>query len=246
MAAAVFVALVSTVGTGRESVGLVAGLLFVVGVGLPGGNLSVAGPEFLLIVAGGVWGFVGSLIPLLPLGRAPSASLDSVPTPIVREPMRSRALHAAAVAVTVALGLGVGLALGLPRDFWIMLTVLVALRPDLSDTVVYSILRILGTIVGASVAFAITISTGNPAILSVTVVLASGGLFSTRAVNYSLYTAFITIFLIVLLNLAYVGGPSLAVTRVFDTLIGSALALAVGAAMVLAHRARSAWGGPGR
>jgi uncharacterized membrane protein YccC len=145
---------------------------------------------------------------------------------------RDRRIHLVAMGATIALGFVVGMTLGLPRDYWIMLTVLAALRIDFAGTLAFSTARILGTVIGAAIAFYVTEFTGNLlvqiSLLGVFLVLC----YATRPVNYTFYAIWVTLTIIVLLNLVYSGGPGFAVDRILDTIIGGALALLV--AIVLA------------
>jgi hypothetical protein len=214
---------------------LFAAVMYVVAVGLPGG-LSAALLQGALIAVGGLWGLVGVILPAYvawverPL-RQPEGSPPPVPLPA-----GVTVGFSLAVAGTVAFGLALGPLLGLPRDYWVMLTVLCALHPALRDTFQYATMRAVGTIAGAAVAFALTVSVTDPWLLGGIVVVAAAMTFAVRAVNYTHYAIVLTVFLILLLNLAYQGGPRLAVDRVIDTAIGGTLAIVAGLGLALAKR----------
>jgi Fusaric acid resistance protein-like len=210
---------------------LIAAVMFVVAAGLPGG-LDEALPHGALIAVGGLWALAGVALALR--ARWVDRPLAGVRGPVtVVVPVDVTVTFSFAVAATVAVGLAAGVVLGLPRDYWVMLTVLVALRPELSDTLQYASMRVLGTIGGAAIGFGLALLVSNPWLLGGVVVVAAAGSFAVRAVNYTVFAVFITIFLIFLLNLAYLAGPSVAVDRVMDTAIGGGLALTTGAVLVL-------------
>jgi len=240
----IFVAFLFTRWPEWENVGFIAAVMFVFSLGIPVTNLTGEILRPFAILSGGLWALFGvSLYRALtqpPFGRVRSkGGTPEPPAPPVR--WRAAAPHAAIVGGTVAVGLLLGSQLGLARDYWIMLTIIVALRLDLATTVAYSSARILGTVAGASVAFVITDATQDPWILFPVLAAVTAMCFATRSVNYTLYAMWITLTVIVLLNLAYSGGPALAITRVVDTLIGGSLALLAAFTLWLTvHRPRGA------
>jgi hypothetical protein len=130
-----------------------------------------------------------------------------------------------AVGVASSVGLGIGLALGLARDFWIVVTLIIATRPRLGPTISLTLTIVLGTFVGAALAAAITLSIGNLYFLEVLLFLFGILMFSARGVNFGLVQIFFTPFVIILLNILYSGEWYLAGVRVLDVAIGGALAV---------------------
>jgi hypothetical protein len=207
-------------------VGLVMALVFVVGVGLPGGSEASAYLRFWLILAGGLWALFGATLQWIAQRRKAVAAVPGVQAPA---PSSSEILfHSLVVAVAVALGLAISDYLGLVRDYWVMLTVISCVRLMPRLTLSFTIMRVLGTIAGAVLGFVTTVIVGPSAIALVPMLVFSVGMFSTRNFNYVVFTMFLTAFIIVLLNIAYPGDQLLALTRILDTFIGGALALAAG------------------
>jgi hypothetical protein len=245
VAAGIFLALFGRHPSEWESSRFIAAVMFVFAVGVPPtvplGVILRPGA----ILLGGVW-VLSALAVVSLLSRRASPGLFArareAGSPPAGAGPRS-ALPAAMVAVTAAVGLLIGLELGLPRDYWVMLTVIVALRPDLSGTIAYGTARTLGTVVGAAGAFVVTTATSAVwflfPILAATTILA----FAFRGVNYLVYSVGITLTIILLLNLVYSGGPALAVARVVDTAIGGSLAL-VAALLVYSFGPRTDARGP--
>lgn len=223
-----------------ENVGFIAAVMFVLAVGIPATTLAGDSLRPLAVLVGGLWALLGlTIYRVVSLRGRPGPAPAALPT-IRRAPIawRSEVPHAVVVGGVVAVGLVVGSQLGLARDYWIMLTIIVALRSDLATTISYSVARIVGTVAGAAVAFVVTDATNDPWLLFPLLALAAAICLATRSVNYTLYAVWVTLTVIVLLNIAYSGGPSIALTRVVDTVLGGALALI--AAFVLwstVHRA---------
>lgn len=244
VAVAIFCALLGTRNTEWEGASFIAAVMFCFAVGIPPTTLAGVVLRPAAVLLGGTWtlavlSVIQLLWPRFPSGvEQPSSARRVHP----EAPMGPVVTHSAVVAVTVAAGLLVGIGLGLPRDYWIMLTVLVALRLDLASTVNFAAARIVGTVVGASAAFVVTTWTASPWILFPILALTTALCLATRGVNYTVYAVWITLTVILLLNLVYSGGPTLAIARVIDTVIGGALALA--AAFVLARTIQRRSSGP--
>ncbi len=223
--AGVFLALLGSVRPALANVSFTAAVMFVVGTGLPGVTLVQVGLRPLAIAFGGAWCLAAVVLHAALARRyAPTALRSNVADAPSPPPPRASLRHIEVVSVAVALSFAVGLDLHFARDFWIMLTVLVSLRLDLATTTAYSTMRTLGTVAGAAVAFVVTSYVAAPAALFAILVLATVLVFASRDWNYTVYALWITLFVIVLLNLSYAGGPALALTRVLDTAIGGAIA----------------------
>ncbi len=224
------------------SVVLVTGVLIAIGVGLPGGGAASVGYRGAVVLAGGAWAVLGIAATgvLLDVGRngrrssPPMASAETMEVAV--RPWSQVVPLAAAVAGAAAAGLAISEGLGLQRDYWLLLTLLVVLHAELRDTYRFAVLRLGGTVVGAAAAAGVVLGTSNPWIDAVVLTGACAAAFALRRGNYAAYTAFLTVYVIVLLNEAYPAGLRLAETRVLDTAIGGALALAAGAVLALARR----------
>ncbi|HTW40172.1 MAG TPA: FUSC family protein [Thermoplasmata archaeon] len=214
---------------------LITAVMYVVSAGLPGG-WDVALPHAVLILVGGAWGLFGAVLPTWVRWIERPLPASAHLSPAERVPVGTTVSFAFAVAATVAIGYATAQSVGLPRDYWVMLTILAALRPELAGTFSIATMRGLGTIAGAAIVFGLTLAVSNVWVLAILIVVAASITFAVRAVNYIVYAVFLTIYMIVLLALAYHGGPAFAVDRVIDTIIGCGFAIAAGLAL-------SAWKG---
>jgi uncharacterized membrane protein YccC len=227
VAVGVAAALLPSVSPRWQGVSFIAAVMFVLPLGIPPTTLLGVALRPLAILIGGAVALIVVLFErTVPLPRAVPAPLcGPSETSMPAVDWRAMSVHAAVVGVTAAVGLLIGFELRLPRDYWVLLTVVVALRIDLASTLSLSTARILGTVAGATVAFGVTLFAPSPWILFPVLAAVTGLAFASRGVNYIVYALWVTITIIVLLSLAYAGGPSLAVVRVEDTVIGGALAL---------------------
>jgi uncharacterized membrane protein YccC len=227
VALGIFAALWGTRSARWENASFIAAVMFVFAVGVPPTTALGIALRPSAVLLGGTWAMSALSVLALFRPRPPRELFEPLPalSPVDRARSRAAARHSAAVAATATVGLVIGLALGLPRDYWVMLTVLVALRLDLASTLSYSASRTAGTVVGAAGAYAVTSLTSSPWLLFPVLVATTMLAFATRSVNYLVYAVGITLTVILLLNLVYSGGPSLAIARVIDTIIGGTLAL---------------------
>jgi uncharacterized membrane protein YccC len=66
------------------------------------------------------------------------------------------------IGIASALGYTIGLVLGLPRDFWTVVTIIIAIRPNISATTTFTSMTVIGTIVGALIALIILENSNLP------------------------------------------------------------------------------------
>jgi hypothetical protein len=236
MGVGVFAARLSSGNPRLAQVGTFTAIFFAVGVGLPGGSGLVAEQRLWIALLGALWALLGAWIhrSLTSKGRlrgeakSGSEPLGSRVKRYFRIPARQSDEFrlAAAVGAASAVGLGIGLALGFPRDFWIVVTIVIATRPRIGPTVSSAVMMVLGTIAGATIAAGITIEIHNVYLLEVLLLAFAIWMFATRGVNLGLVQVGFTPFVIILLNLLYPGEWYLAEVRIVDVAIGGAIAIA--------------------
>lgn len=112
------------------------------------------------------------------------------------------------------------------RGYWIALTAALVLRPDLESTIVRGFARIAGTLLGAVLAaLALVAFHGDPLWQIAGMIAAAAVCYLTLMPNYALFSTFITVFVVVSLNLGFSRSGAIE-QRVLDTLLGGALAMA--------------------
>jgi uncharacterized membrane protein YccC len=135
--------------------------------------------------------------------------------------------HAVRLAAALALATAIYRATGLPRGYWISITALLVLRPDFRETYVRGITRIVGTLTGAGLAALLVRGLGtHPVWLTALLLVFVWSGYSLFRANYTVFTICITGYVVVLLFLSGVPGPTAAVYRALDTILGGLLALA--------------------
>lgn len=133
--------------------------------------------------------------------------------------------HALRVGVTAAVGVALSAALRLEHGHWVTLTILFILQPSGGLTLVKGMQRVVGTVLGGVVAALVPRVLLDPAALLAAVALLAAAAVATFRVNYAVFAFFVTPTFVLLAELQ-AGTWDLAGTRVVDTLIGGALAVA--------------------
>lgn len=142
--------------------------------------------------------------------------------------LRSPALrHSSRLAVLVPLTDVVTRYAGLPRGYWVSLTVLVVLRPDFGATFQRSLMRVLGTLVGLLLASVVVhyLIGGSTAGLIVLLGLFFFGMRLSGPTNVGPASVCLAGVVVVLLSLAGYPAHATVVDRSIDTVVGGAIAL---------------------
>ena len=135
--------------------------------------------------------------------------------------------HALRLAAALGLAATAEHLLPLQRGYWIPLTAVLVLRPDFTGTFTRGATRVGGTVAGAVIASTISaLHPADPVYLLLAVAFAGTG-YALFGVNYGIYSAAVTAYVVFLL--AFAGSPEhqAALDRVGATALGGALAVAV-------------------
>jgi uncharacterized membrane protein YccC len=134
--------------------------------------------------------------------------------------------HALRLAVVAGIGEVVAQATGLPHGYWIVLTILIVLRPDYASTIYRGVQRAAGTVLGAGLGLATALLLhAGPGVLVAAVGVTMTVAYAVFAVNYLLFAVFLTDFVVTLLALLGQTAEQTVVARLVGTGVGAALAL---------------------
>ena len=139
--------------------------------------------------------------------------------------------HALRLAITVGIATAMYRIAGWDRGYWIALTALIVLRPEFHDTLGRGLARVGGTLAGAALATAIVwlFAPGHGAQVVLLLVFIYG-CYALFRINYAIFAACLTAYVILLLMLSGVGELTAATLRATYTVAGGALALVAYAA----------------
>ncbi|MEO6348353.1 MAG: FUSC family membrane protein [Aquaticitalea sp.] len=134
--------------------------------------------------------------------------------------------HALRITFAIIFGFILGKVLNINNTYWIMLTIIVILRPNYGLTKERSKKRVIGTLIGGTVAVGIIFLTQNTTVYAVLSIISLTLAFSLIQQNYTSAAAFVTTNVIFVYALLHPNAFAIIQYRVVDTLIGAAIAFA--------------------
>jgi hypothetical protein len=154
-----------------------------------------------------------------------------------RRYLNSAMPYALRLAATVGLATEIYRRLEYPSGYWIPMTALLVLKPGLTDTVSRALARVLGTMCGAiAISFLLAHMNPGPIALAAFTVLFTWLSYGLVNVNYALFSLAVTGYIVFLLALNQVPGPTIALHRTISTALGGAIALSVRIAVISSRR----------
>jgi len=133
--------------------------------------------------------------------------------------------HALRVMIAIVFGFLLGSILDLKNAYWIVLTIVVIMRPNYGLTKERSKNRIIGTIIGAAIAITIILITKNTTVYMVLAVISLTFAFSLIQQSYKAGAAFITLNIVFVYALIDPNAFLVVQYRVIDTVIGATIAV---------------------
>ncbi|WP_313112786.1 FUSC family protein [Aequorivita sediminis] len=132
--------------------------------------------------------------------------------------------HSLRIATITMIGYGVGIIFKIQNPYWILLTLIVIMRPTFGLTKTRSIERTVGTLIGGVIAVAIVLITQNTTVYGVLAITSLIIAFSMIQRNYRASATFITLSVVFIYALLQPDTFSVIQYRVIDTAIGAGLA----------------------
>lgn len=133
--------------------------------------------------------------------------------------------HATRLTLTILIGFLLGKIFPLQNEYWILMTLVVIMRPGYGLTKSRSISRVVGTVVGGVIAFtALHVIDHTALLLVIAVITMIIGYWLTHS-DYKTGVVFITIYVIFIYGIITPNYENLLVYRIIDTAIGAVLAI---------------------
>lgn len=132
--------------------------------------------------------------------------------------------HSLRLAMVVLVGYLIGAYFSVQNAYWILLTIVVIMRPNYGLTKQRTRKRIVGTLIGGALAIAIVFITQNTTVYAILGILSLTLAFSLIQRNYTTAAIFITLSIIFIYALLQPNVLSVIQFRIVDTLIGAGLA----------------------
>ncbi len=133
--------------------------------------------------------------------------------------------HSIRVAIVMFVGFIVAKLLNSEYSYWVLLTILVISKPGFSLTKERNYHRIIGTIVGALIGVAILQYVSDKNALFAILIVLMVAAYSFQRKNYTVSVILMTPYVLIIFDFLGMGTISVAKERIFDTLIGSGIAL---------------------
>jgi len=133
--------------------------------------------------------------------------------------------HSLRITTTLLIGLIVGKVLPFENVYWILLTIVVIMRPGYGLTKQRTFNRFIGTLIGAVIGFAILSIEPSQAILVVLTILFMILGLTYNPSNYKIGSTFITVYVIFLFAILHPNDGNIIMYRVLDTFVGAVLAI---------------------
>ena len=130
--------------------------------------------------------------------------------------------------ITLALSTTLYRTLHWQNGYWAPMTVLLVLKPQWAGTLSRGVARLAGTLVGASLCALLALHPPFPHWFYVVgIAVCAWACFALQAVNYALFSAFLTLYVVFLFAFGGFSQRSAADARLLNTALGGLLALAV-------------------
>ncbi len=131
--------------------------------------------------------------------------------------------HALRLAVTVMIGYALGIFLDFQNPYWILLTIIVIMRPSYGLTKTRTKDRIIGTLIGGAIASGLVFLIHDPYVYGGLGIVSLVVAFSMVQKNYKASAAFITLSVVFIYAITTPDVLTVIQFRILDTLIGAAL-----------------------
>lgn len=111
------------------------------------------------------------------------------------------------------------------HSYWVLLTTMVILKPGFSQSKERNYQRLIGTFIGCIAGTCIVMFIKDETARFFIMLFCMIGTFSSQRLNYAVSVLFMTPYILIMFSFIGLGGLALARERVFDTFIGSVIAL---------------------
>lgn len=132
--------------------------------------------------------------------------------------------HSLRLTLTLLIGFIIGNILPFHNVYWILLTIIVIMRPGYGLTKQRSFHRIFGTILGGLIAFGILSFLHDNIAISVLAIISMLLGFSFTQINYKVSATFVTMYVVFIYGILTPNIGDVVQYRILDTIVGSALA----------------------
>lgn len=132
--------------------------------------------------------------------------------------------HSLRLTLTVMIGFVLGNFVAFQNPYWILLTIIVIMRPGYGLTKARSYDRIIGTVAGGLIAFGFLMVVDNHTAIGTLAVICMLLGYAFTQTNYKIGATFVTMYVVLIYGLLVPGNSKIVEYRILDTVVGAALA----------------------
>lgn len=132
--------------------------------------------------------------------------------------------HSLRLTITVLIGIIIGKYFLFQNEYWVLMTIIIIMRPGYGLTKQRSFQRALGTILGGIIAFSILSLTNDSIFISVLIIISMLLGFSFTQTNYTASATFVTMYIVFIYGILTPNFSAVIQYRIVDTLTGALLA----------------------
>ncbi|GCE23806.1 FUSC family protein [Dictyobacter kobayashii] len=150
---------------------------------------------------------------------------------LFKDNMTTRSLvyrHSLRLAISTALAVTIYMSFNITHGFWIPLTILFILKPDFGGTRKRANQRLFGTVLGGVIAALVAGAIHNELVLIGLLIFIGFYAFSLLNGDYGAFVAFLTLFVVLMLNISMPGDWVVACIRIMNTVLGGLISIAAG------------------
>jgi hypothetical protein len=163
--------------------------------------------------------------------------LREIPQALPALSANEAAVYSLRLLLTILLATEVYRRLGIQSGYWIPMTALLVQKPAAAESVTRAAARVAGTLAGAWLgSLFIAHIAPQPIYLAAAAAAFALLAYATNSVNYGLFTAALTGYIVFLLSLNVIPGAEIAHRRAWCTAVGAAIALVIHADALLRRR----------
>ncbi len=133
--------------------------------------------------------------------------------------------HSLRLTITILTGIIIGEIFPLQNVYWILITIVVIMRPGYGLTKTRSIERTIGTVIGGVVSFVLISIIDSSTVITILAILAMLFGFTFSQINYKVGATFITMYVVFIYGMITPNVEEVIQYRIVDTMIGAGLAI---------------------
>jgi uncharacterized membrane protein (TIGR01666 family) len=132
--------------------------------------------------------------------------------------------HSLRLTITILIGFVIGEIFHFQNVYWILLTIIVIMRPGYGLTKQRSFQRIFGTVLGGLIAFGILSVLSDTILISILAILSMLLGFTFTQINYKVSATFVTMYVVFIYGILTPNISEVVQDRILDSIVGAALA----------------------